>query len=62
MTTKQLNRWLACLTKFLSEFNFEISYRLGKQGEKPDVLTCQSQDLSKGIEDLRQQYQFQMLL
>ena len=54
MTTKQLNRRQACRAKFLSEFNFKISYRPGKQGEKPDVLTRRSQDLPKDIEDLRQ--------
>ena len=62
MTIKQLNRRQACWAKFLSEFNFKISYRSGKQGEKLDVLTCWSQDLPKGIKDLRQQYQFQTLL
>ena len=62
MTTKQLNRRQACWAKFLSEFNFKISYRPGKQGKKPNVLTCQSQDLPKSIKDSRQQYQFQTLL
>ena len=62
MTTKQLNWQQAWWTEFLSEFNFKIIYRPGKQGEKPDVLTCQSQDLPKGVEDSRQQYQFQTLL
>ena len=36
-------------------------YRPGKQGKKPDVLTQQSQDIPKEVEDARQQYQFQML-
>ena len=62
MTTKQLNCRQACWVKFLSEFNFKISYRPGKQGEKPNVLTCWSQDLPKNIEDSRQQHQFQTLL
>ena len=44
------------------EFNFKITYKPGKQGEKPNVLTRWSQDLSKSIEDLRQQHQFQTLL
>ena len=39
MITKQLNRRQPCWAKFLSEFNFKISYRPGKQGEKPNVLT-----------------------
>lgn len=51
MTTKQLNRRQARWAKFLSEFNFKIMYRPGKQGEKPDVLTRRSQDFPKGIED-----------
>ena len=62
MTIKQLNRWQTCWAEFLSEFNFKISYKPEKQGEKPDILTRQSQDLSKDIEDLRQQHQFQTLL
>ena len=62
MTTKQLNCQQACWTKFLSEFNFKISYRPGKQGEKFNVLTRQSQDLPKSIEDSQQQHQFQTLL
>ena len=37
-------------------------YRSGKQGEKPDVLTHRSQNLLKGIDDSRQQHQFQTLL
>ena len=40
--TKQLNRQQAYWAKFLSKFNFKISYRPGRQGEKPDVLTRQS--------------------
>ena len=52
MMTKQLNQWQACWAKFLLKFNFKISYRPGKQGEKLDVLTCWSQDLPKSIEDL----------
>ena len=59
MTTKQLNRRQARWAEFLSEFNFMITYRPGKQGEKPDTLTRRSQDLPKGLEDSRQQHQFQ---
>ena len=62
MTTKQLNWQQAYWAKFLSKFNFKIMYRPEKQDEKPNVLTCQFQDLSKDIKDLRQQYQFQILL
>ena len=62
MTTKQLNRRQASWAEFLSEFNFKIMYRPGKQGEKPDTLTRRSQDLPKGFEDIRKQHQFQTLL
>ena len=62
MTTKRLNRRQARWAEFLSEFNFKITYRPGKQGEKPDTLTRRSQDLPKGLEDSRQQHQFQTLL
>src|SRR3984957_8747814 len=62
MTTKQLNRRQARWAEFLSEFNFKIMYRPGKQGEKPDILTRRSQDLPSGTSDHRQQHQFQRLL
>ena len=54
MTTKQLNQQQAQWAEFLLEFNFKIMYRSEKQGEKLNILTCQSQDLSKSIEDSRQ--------
>ena len=38
MMTKQLNRQQARWAEFLSEFNFKIMYRHGKQDEKPNVL------------------------
>ena len=53
MMTKQLNWQQARWAEFLLKFNFKITYRPGKQGEKLDVLTSQSQDLPKGIEDSR---------
>ena len=62
MTTKQLNRWQARWAEFLSEFNFRISYRPGKEGEKPDTLTRLSQDKPKGVDDSRSREQFQTLL
>jgi hypothetical protein len=62
MTTKELNCCQACWAEFLSEFNFKIMYRPGKQGEKPDILTRRSQDLPKGFSDERQKHQFQTLL
>ena len=46
----------------LLEFNFRITYRLGKEGEKPDTLTRLAQDRPKRFDDARQQHQFQTLL
>ena len=62
MTTKQLNWRQARWAKFLSEFNFQISYRPEKEGEKPDVLTKQAQHMPKRFDKSRQQQQFQTLL
>ena len=62
MTTKQLNRRQARWAKFLSEFNFRITYRPGKEGEKPDTLTRLAQDWPQGFDDSCQQHQFQTLL
>ncbi|KAF4301954.1 hypothetical protein GTA08_BOTSDO10282 [Botryosphaeria dothidea] len=62
MTTKQLTSRQARWAKFLSAFNFIISYRPGKQGEKPDSLTRRTQDLPQGIDDPRKQHRFQQLL
>ena len=45
MITKQLNCQQARWAKFLSKFDFQISYKPGKKGKKPDVLTKRLQDL-----------------
>ena len=55
MITKQLNCQQGRWAEFLSKFNFQINYRPGKQGEKPDVLTKRSQNLPQGIKNSRQQ-------
>ncbi|KAI6777561.1 uncharacterized protein J7T54_006734, partial [Emericellopsis cladophorae] len=57
-TTKLLNRRQARWSEFLSRFNFQITYRPGKQGAKPDALTRRSEDLPKeGDERLLHQSQ-----
>jgi transposase InsO family protein len=57
-TTKLLNRRQARWSEFLSRFNFQITYRPGKQGAKPDALTRRSEDLPKeGDERLQHQSQ-----
>ena len=47
MTNKLLNRRQARWAQFLSQFNFQIIYRPGKAGAKPDALTRRSGDLPK---------------
>jgi hypothetical protein len=48
ITNKALNRRQACWAEFLSEFNFKITYRLGRLGGKPDALTRRPGDVPKG--------------
>jgi hypothetical protein len=43
-TTKQLSHRQARWSEYLSRFDFTITYRPGKHGEKPDALTRRSQD------------------
>ena len=47
MTSKLLNHHQARWAEFLSRFNFQITYRPGKHGGKPDALTRRSRDLPK---------------
>ena len=47
MSTKLLNRRQTRWAEFLSRFNFNIVYRPGKAGGKPDALTRRSGDLPK---------------
>jgi hypothetical protein len=51
-TTKLLNRRQARWSQFLSQFNFQIVYRPGKSGGKPDALTRRSGDLPKEGDEL----------
>ncbi|KAJ8111656.1 hypothetical protein OPT61_g5798 [Boeremia exigua] len=47
-------------SEYLSRFDFTITYRPGKEGEKPDALTRRSQDIS--AQEEAQQAQNQTLL
>jgi hypothetical protein len=58
---KLLNRQQARWSKFLSRFDFKITYRLGVIEEKLDALTRRSEDLSKK-ENERLQHQSQTIL
>ena len=62
MSTKQLNRWQARWAEFLSEFNFWITYRPGRQGTKSDSLTRRPGDLPEHADDERRQFQYQTIL
>ena len=54
MTTKKITRRQARWAEFLSEFNFVITYRTGKQIEKADALTRRPNDKPQDDEDERQ--------
>ena len=56
MTTKTLTRRQARWAEFLSQFNFKIRYRPGKQGAKLDALTRRSGDLPSREGDSRIKY------
>ena len=62
MTTKQLSRRQARWSEYLSRFDFQIVYRPGKSGGKPDALTRRSQDLPEGGDDPRVKIQHQTVL
>ena len=62
MSSKKLNRRQARWAEFLSEFNFQISYRPGKQGTKPDSLTRRPGDLPQEDTDARNKYQYQTII
>ena len=62
MTTKELNRRQARWSEFLSEFQFKIQYRPGKQGTKPDSLTRRPGDIPESEQDARVQHQHQVVL
>ena len=47
MSTKILSRRQARWSEFLSRFNYQITYRPGKAGGKPDALTRRLGDLPK---------------
>ena len=45
MTTKELSERQERWQEFLSQFNFRIIYRPGKEGRKPDALTRRPGDI-----------------
>ena len=61
-STKNLVRRQVRWNEFLSQFNFKIDFRPGKQGGKPDALTRRSSDKPQSAQDERIQYQQQTLL
>lgn len=61
MKAKILNRRQARRSEFLSRFNFTITYRPGRLGNKPDALTRRSEDHLKEGKDERFQQQYQIV-
>jgi len=45
MTTKELNERQARWKRELSQYDFKIEYRPGKEGRKPDALTRREREL-----------------
>ena len=62
MTTKRLTRRQARWAEFLADYNFQITYRPGKQNDKADALTRRGSDQPGNPEDERQKHMQQTLL
>ena len=62
MTTKKLTRHQARWVLTLANYNFEITYRPGKQNMKADSLTRRPGDRRERDNDDRQELQFQTIL
>ena len=62
MTTKQLNRRQARWAETLANYDFQITFRPGTKGGKPDALTRRSEDLPTKGGDERTKHQHQTLL
>lgn len=62
MTTRRLSERQVRWAQFLSRFNFELSYRPGRQNTVADALSRRDQDLPKDVKDERFTYRdFQLL-
>ena len=59
---KQLIHWQTWWVKYLSQFNFKITYQSDKQNQKSDMLTWQLQNLSVNVNDEQIINQFWILL
>ena len=61
VTTKKLLKRQACWAKFLSRFNFVISYTPDRENRKANSLTYWSSDCPADDQDDRQQYLLQII-
>ena len=62
MTIKQFSRRQTRWSEYLSRFNFQIRYRPGSKGGKPDALTRRRGDFLQDTTDERLKYQHQIVL
>jgi len=62
MENKQLSRRQARYLDFLTEFNFQVIFRSGKQNTKADALTRRADGPPSSESDERNQHQFQTIL
>ena len=62
MTTKKLTPRQARWAEFLSEFNFKVTYQIGKKNDKADALTRKPNKRPANEENERQKHRLQVLL
>ena len=62
MSTKKLTRRQARWAEFLSEYNFQVTYRTGKSNTKADALTRRPGDAPESDQDDRQRHMLQTIL
>lgn len=62
MTSQKLTERQVRWSQFLSQFNFQLSFRPGRLGQRPDALSRREQDVPKTIEDPRlKEREFQLI-
>ncbi|KAI0991703.1 hypothetical protein K3495_g16484, partial [Podosphaera aphanis] len=53
MSSKRLTERQVRWSQLLSQFNFKLKFRAGKQGGRPDALSRRSQDIPRSLDDPR---------
>ena len=53
MTSRKLTERHVRWSQVLSQFDFKIDFRTGKQSERPDALSRKAQDIPNSVDDTR---------